>query len=122
MSYPCADTSEIPNWPHIVIYWHQVLDRGIYTGNVHPSPRRIGGVSDSLAFKQIGGLWGKTHTNDVEKETDINDIMVCQISIHLFDDLKQVLNKYKGGNALTHKTISYLHDRARWVQVHLFVH
>jgi len=25
-----------------------------------------------------------------------------------------ILNKYKGGNALTHKTIGYLHDRARF--------
>ena len=49
--------------------------------------------------KQLGSVWSPRYTNTQKKERDIMQI--------------NQLNKYKNGNCLMFKTISYLTDRAR---------
>ena len=48
---------------------------------------------------QLGTIWSTAYLDEERKEKDIQQIMM--------------LNKYKGGSAITYKTISYLKDRAR---------
>merc|ERR1719369_126079 len=56
--------------------------------------------SDKLAKAQLDSIWSRSYSNNEKKEKDIEQIIM--------------LNKYKGGSALTYKTISYLKDRARF--------
>ena len=58
-----------------------------------------GGNSDRLGRAQLSSIWSTTYQDNLKKEKDIRQI--------------QMLNKYKGGSAITYKTISYLKDRAR---------
>jgi len=52
---------------------------------------------ERFARQQLGSIWGKFTENMDEDITNIIDI-----------------NKYKGGNKITHKTVTYLRDRARF--------
>ena len=58
-----------------------------------------GGNSDRVGRAQLSSIWSTTYQDNLKKEKDIRQI--------------QMLNKYKGGSAITYKTISYLKDRAR---------
>ena len=58
-----------------------------------------GGNSDRVGRAQLSSIWSTTYQDNIKKEKDIRQI--------------QMLNKYKGGSAITYKTISYLKDRAR---------
>ena len=53
----------------------------------------------SLRHAQMGSVWSPHYANTKKKEKDIREI--------------NQLNKYKNGNCLMFKTISYLSDRAR---------
>merc|ERR1712215_252114 len=64
------------------------------------SSRNVNGNSDKLARAQLASIWSSTYTNKERMEKDIQQIMM--------------MNKYKGGSSITYKTISYLHDRARF--------
>jgi len=64
------------------------------------SSRNFNGNSDKLARAQLASIWSSTYTNKERMEKDIQQIMM--------------MNKYKGGSTITYKTISYLHDRARF--------
>lgn len=55
--------------------------------------------SDKLGKAQLDSVWSRSYSNIEKKEKDIDQIIM--------------LNKYKGGSALTYKTMSYLTDRAR---------
>jgi len=59
-----------------------------------------GGNSDRVGRAQLSSIWSNTYQDNIKKEKDIRQI--------------QMLNKYKGGSAITYKTISYLKDRARF--------
>ena len=63
------------------------------------SARNFRGNSDKMGRAQLGTIWSTTYPDEEIKEKDIQQIMM--------------LNKYKGGSAITYKTISYLKDRAR---------
>jgi len=67
--------------------------------------RNIAGISDRAGERTLQGIWGKTYSDKNLQLEDIKDI--------------QILNKYKEGNAITYKTIGYLHDRekfdSRWM-------
>jgi len=62
--------------------------------------RNFNGNSDKLARSQLASVWSSTYSNKEKMEKDIQQIMM--------------MNKYKGGSRITYKTISYLHDRARF--------
>eukprot|EP00092_Neocalanus_flemingeri_P023976 GFUD01026008.1.p1 GENE.GFUD01026008.1~~GFUD01026008.1.p1 ORF type:complete len:358 (+),score=71.45 GFUD01026008.1:86-1159(+) len=64
------------------------------------SARNVNGNSDRMGRSQLGSIWSSTYADVARKEKDIRQIMM--------------LNKYKGGSAITYKTISYLKDRARF--------
>jgi len=64
------------------------------------SARNFRGTSDKTGAAQLGTVWSTTYPDAKRKEKDIQQI--------------QMLNKYKGGSAITYKTISYLKDRARF--------
>jgi len=61
--------------------------------------RNFNGMADKMGAKQLATIWGSSYADNETQMADIQDI--------------QMLNKYKGGSALTHKTIGYLHDRAQ---------
>ena len=55
--------------------------------------------SDKLGKAQLDSIWSRSYSNIEKKEKDIDQIIM--------------LNKYKGGSALTYKTMGYLTDRSR---------
>ena len=63
------------------------------------SARNFRGNSDKMGRAQMGTIWSRTYADEKSKENDIYQI--------------KMMNKYKGGSAITFKTISYLKDRAR---------
>ena len=63
------------------------------------SLRNLRGNSDRVGRAQLSSIWSNTYQDNIKKEKDIMQIMM--------------MNKYKGGSAITYKTISYLKDRAR---------
>ena len=79
--------------------------------------RNIAGISDKAGAKQLASIWGKTYPDKDLQLTDIKEMQVLVRnwigkSQHLL--CFQALNKYKDGNAITYKTIGYLHDRAKY--------
>ena len=62
---------------------------------------KLGGTEIGQKFgkSQLGSVWSPGFTNEEKKQFDIENI--------------EMLNKYKNGKCLFHKTISYLSDRAR---------
>ena len=64
------------------------------------SSRNFKGRSDQMGKAQLATVWSPSYKDEAQKVKDIRHI--------------QMLNKYRGGSDITYKTISYLHDRARF--------
>ena len=84
--------------------------------NLHDSLfRNIGGLSltDKAGVRQLESIWGRTFPDKELQLQDIKDIQVKTTSWREQIICLQALMKYKEGNAITYKTIGYLHDREK---------
>ena len=108
-------------WNHLWEKFWENLDQGncLVISNVEYFClfRNIAGISDKAGAKQLASIWGKTYP---DKDLQSADIREMQVLVKKLDWIKsksfcfQALNKYKDGNAITYKTIGYLHDRAKY--------